>query len=58
MQELLKQLAEIVKPMVRNEMQLFQQHKKTPQIHGHSAETTHGNVYEAVNEATTYTGGH
>ena len=58
-QEVLKQLAEIVKPMVQNEMQLFQQqHKEIPQIHGHSVETTHGNASEAFNEATAYTRGH
>ena len=58
MQKVSKKISEIVKPMVQNEMQLFQQqHKETSQIHGHSAKTTHGNAPEAVNEATTYTGG-
>ena len=55
MQKVSKQLAEITKAIVRNEMQLFQQqHKETPQIHGHSAETTHGNASEAFNEAIAY----
>ena len=59
MQEVSKQLVEIVKPMVQNEMQLFQQqHKEIPQIHGHLAETTHGNASESFYEANAYTGGH
>ena len=50
MQEVSKQLAEIVKSTVQNELHLFQQqqHREIPQIHGHSAESTHVNASEAL----------
>ena len=59
MQEVSKQLAGIVKPIVQNEMRLFQQqHNEIQQTHGHSAESTYGNASEAFNDSTTYTRGH
>ena len=58
-QEVSKQLAEIVKPMVRNELQLFQQQQKEMlQIHSQSAEATHINTNETISETTAYTAGH
>ena len=57
-QEVSKQLAKIVKPMVRNELQLFQeQQKEMLQTHGQSIEATHVNAYETISEMTTHTKG-
>ena len=58
MQEMSKQLAEIVKLMVQNEMQLVQQQQREmSQVHGHLVEAMHRTGPETVNEAITYTGG-
>ena len=54
-----KQLAEIVKLMVRNEMQLVQQQQREmSQVQGYSVEAMSGNGPEAVSEAIAYTRGH
>ena len=56
-QEVSKQLAEIVKPIVRNELQLFQQQlKEMLRIHGQSVEATHVNAHETISETTTHIG--
>ena len=45
--------------MVQSELQMFQQQQKEMlQTHGQSAESTHMNASEALNEATADTGGH
>ena len=55
MQEVSKQLAEIVKPMVQNELQTFQQRQKgICQNHGQSAESMYANTSETNSEIMTY----
>ena len=54
MQEVFKQLAKIVKLMVQNELQTFQQGQKgICQNHGQSAESMYVNTSEANNEMMT-----
>ena len=49
MHEVSKQLAEIVKPMVQNKMQLVQQqYREISQVQGHSTKAMHGNGPKAA----------
>ena len=58
MHEMSKQLVEIIKPMVRNKMQLVQQqHKEMSHVQGHQVEAMHAIMPEIVNETAAYTGG-
>ena len=59
MQEVSKQLAKIVKPMVQNELQTFQQRQKgTWQTHGQSAESMYASALETSNEIMNNAKGH
>ena len=58
MHEVSKQLAEIVKSIVQNEMQLIQQQQREmSQVQGHLTEAMPRNGPKAMSEATTYTRG-
>ena len=59
MQEVSKQLVKIVKLMVQNELQMFQQQQKEMlQTHGQSIDSIYANTHETINETMAYTGGH